>query len=392
MNSKKTLSIILITVLTLSIAIPFISVNAILGTPDVDPSTVNVGDEVEVSGGVGEVTSGSQVKVYWDYATGPNAHLIGSGYADPDGSYEIDVDIPATNNGTHWIWVEDVATGARERSGDITVNPKIEIDPKSGLSGDPVEITGSGYHTEVDVVIGFYNFSTAPYAIDMRWPPVETVETDEYGSFAVTVNVPDDLYYGTNYLFNATYGPLYDETNFTVGASITVTPTAGPEGSIVEISGRGFTEDATLSEGNITFDGWGGVQIVGNTIDIDEHGEFTGEIIIPSYGEADDWVIGVDDWIESATITFEIDDVSSVSVDPTYGSPGATITVTGENFVQISGTTVKLFLDTTSVGTVDTDASGSFTTTFTVPAKYFRQYTLHANDETNYVNASDDLR
>ena len=95
-NAKGMLSIIVIAILSLSMALPFITVAAI-DPPGLSPAGPYVyGDTITVSGGAGEVTSGSTVEYYWDYVAGPNAMLLNTSLGKPDGSYEANIDVPET--------------------------------------------------------------------------------------------------------------------------------------------------------------------------------------------------------------------------------------------------------------------------------------------------------
>jgi hypothetical protein len=87
--TKRALSLIVITVLALTLFSAPVSVLAVLGTPTVSDYTVVVDQEVTVSGAAGEVTSGSEVRVFWDIAVGSGAWQIGSDTAGAAGDYEV---------------------------------------------------------------------------------------------------------------------------------------------------------------------------------------------------------------------------------------------------------------------------------------------------------------
>ena len=73
-----------------------------------------------------------------------------------------------------------------------------------------------------------------------------------------------------------------------------------------------------------------------------------------------------------------------IQASPTYGAPGATVSVDGRDFTPEA--LVELLLGETGVGYVIVEDDGTFTTTFTVPAVTFDTYTLVAN--TNYEIAT----
>ena len=384
------LSILVLSILAFSLAAPFMGVSAVLSVPAVSDTTVNVGDTINVVGDPDDVTSGATVNVYWDIASGTGAILLNTTTGMSDGNYSVQIDIPETPSGTHYVWVEDTSSGETENSVGIVVSPELSIDPDEGLPGDELTLDGTGFDDGEQYNVTFFNSTDASQVVDVA----DDEETDDYGSFTVTFDVPTGWSYGS-YVINVT-----DSTNnnittaFTIGPAITLDIDEGPEGTVVTITGRGFNESDTLVAGDITLDDVGyELTIVDDDIEIDEDGEFSGQVIIPSFGVGDH-NITVDDGVWDADAEFTIDGASSVSVDPTYGSPGATITVEGANFTQIAGQDVEFYLnrtsngDTTSVGDVETEADGTFTGTFTVPAVPFATYRLIANSSEG-VNATD---
>jgi len=391
------LSIFVIAILAVSFALPFVSVKALEAPAAAPAGPYEVEATITLTGAAKEVTSGSSVEIYWDYATGPDALLLNTTTGDPDGSYEVNIDVPETPVGSHWIWVVDVATGQNNGSLEVDVDPTLEVDVTSGLAGDTVTLTGYGFDDDAGFNVSIFNM-TANH-VDISVPIVEDndEETDEYGSFEIEVEIPDEAdVYGT-YYFNVSSAAAGDSFNvtleFTIGASITITEDEGPEGFVIEITGRGFIEDATLTTGNVTWDA-AAQDFSYNLTWVDDpttnaDGEFTGEIVAPSYGEGS-WRVQVFDGTNWAEDNFTIDGAASVSVDPTYGAPGAGITVTGANFTQIAGTEVTLTLNTTTV-TADTEADGTFTAVLTAPATEFRTHTLAAVDEYD-VNATDTFK
>ncbi|MCW3990250.1 MAG: hypothetical protein NWE88_09270 [Candidatus Bathyarchaeota archaeon] len=352
-----------------------------------------------MTGAAGQVTSGSEVKVYWDYATGASAWLLNTTTGDPDGSYEVNIDVPETEVGDHYIWVVDVATGLNNGSLDVNVDPTLEVDVTSGLPGDTVTLTGYGFDAEAGFNVSIFNITAGNMDTSVALVVDNDEETDVYGSFEIEVDIPASVLTYDDYFFNVSSAAAGDSFNvttaFTIGASITLTEDEGPEGFVIEIVGRGFEADQTLTVGNVTWDGPAGAYGSDGNLtwvddpDINADGEFTGEIVAPSWGVGD-WRVQVTDGTNWAEDNFTIDGTASIEVDPTYGSPGAGITVTGANFTQIAGTEVTITLNTTTE-TVDTLADGTFTVTITAPATEFKTHDVDAVDEYT-VNATDTFK
>jgi hypothetical protein len=395
MKIKEKLSIFVIAILALSLAMPLVSVLAIL-EPAVDPAAgpYYVGDTLTLTGSAGEVTSGSQVNVYWDIASGSGAWLLNTTTGNPDGSYEVMIDIPDTDTGDHYVWVKDVATASTNGDLVITVSPEVDTDISSGLPGDEVEITGTGFGDEAPVNITFYNATDSWNVV----PFGDEMEANEFGTFVVLFDIPAGIDYGV-YSIDGNDNTSTASTTFTVGASIKLTPDEGPTGSIVRVEGRGWTPTATVT---FTLDGSLAEVVDGDTITVASDGEFSADVVIPYVGPADDYDLEATEsgaLVGPADDSFEVTGIPEISVDPTYGSPGAVISVTGANFSRVEGTDVALELwgkapDPVAwiadLGTAETDENGMIDDSFVSPAVAFTSYDVRAVD-TVYIDRGTDV-
>jgi uncharacterized protein YoxC len=374
-RKSRLLSIFIMTILAVSLALPLVSVRAI-STPTLSPiapGPYQPGDVITVTGTGGDVTSGAEVRVYWDIASGANAWLLNTTEGKPNGSYECEVTVPEDVAGDHYIWVKDVETGATASSDVFQVESWLSVDPTFALPGDTITAMGAGFDAETEVWLAFFNLT---YNQNLTTTP-STVETDEYGSFECTFKLPT-VDYG-DYTVNATDIANTAEADITTGASIKITNDEGPSGFVVAFTGRGFNESETVEFGEITWDNWS-IPIVGDTIDVDSDGDLSGSVVAPT--DTKGWhTLNVSDGTWWASDKFYIDGTTDVDVTPTFGPPGTTITITGANFTQIEGTDVTLTIGGTSLGTATTTADGTFTTTATAPAKAFGTYDIQAVDE-----------
>jgi hypothetical protein len=125
--------------------------------------------------------------------------------------------------------------------------------------------------------------------VDVSMSP-GTPETDELGSWEADWDVPEewapdvDIGPGDYGIYNVEAWQDTDvlsaDLDFEIGASLELDIEEGPVGTVVEISGRGFTEDATIGEGDVELDG---VECIVETDDeVNSRGEFTVEVVIPS--------------------------------------------------------------------------------------------------------------
>ncbi len=337
-------------------------------------NVVYVGDEITVSGT--GVTSGVVVSIYWDVVT--TVGLISTTPANPDGSYDAEFDIPDTIAGPHWIWVKDPNTGLTARSGIMYVKPVVEVSPTSGVIDDPITLTGGGFAPDTTVTVIFND-------VDLL-----TVDTDAWGAFTTSFDVPElgDLGYDVD----AWDGNGYTATDvFTVGPALTFDEVSGPVGSVVSVSGRGFSEVGDTEVDTVTLGGTA-CEVLDGPILIDTDGTFELEFIVPVVTEVDDYdVVISDNETLSSTLEYEVDGLSEIVISPTYGAPGATITITGSNFTQISGTEVAVVLGGDTLVTATTDGNGAFSDTFISPAVAFLTYDVTATDE-YFIDATDSFK
>jgi len=349
----------------------------------VTPGPVEYGDVLNVIGS--DVTAGSEVKIFWDYASGTYVHLLNTTEGNPDGTFDCTVTVPSDVVGDHYLWATDVSTGATVSRGPMTMVPKIKLSPSSGLFGEEVTVKGYGFSAESDITVTFHILP----------PLTTTVETDELGYFAYDFDVPIAIY--KTYPVVATDEKSYtDSADFTVGASITLDVDEGPEGTRVEISGVGFSIGLL---GPVLYDDTITMPLIGDPVDVGTSKKFTCEVIIPSTGSEGDHEIKIVDNLKAITATFTVDGLAAIEVEPTYGAPGSTITLTGANFTQIADIEVVLTLTHVNpliadapLGTVETNSDGTFETTFQSPAVTFENYKVEAVDAVYGLNALDSFK
>jgi hypothetical protein len=217
-NSRGMLSIIVITILAVSFALPLVSA---LDAPAAAPAgPYQVGDTITLTGAAGEVTSGSSVEIYWDYATGPNALLLNTTTGDPDGSYEVQIDVPETSVGDHYIWVVDVATGSNNGSLTVNIDPELDVDVTSGLAGDTVTLSGTGFDDDTGFNVSIFNTTGGLPDVVVDLVEDNEEETDDNGSFEIEIEIPASVHTYDDYWFNVSSAAAGDSYNVTVAFTI----------------------------------------------------------------------------------------------------------------------------------------------------------------------------
>ncbi|XHH08699.1 MAG: hypothetical protein ACFCUE_14190 [Candidatus Bathyarchaeia archaeon] len=358
-SKNKLLAVLAVTLLVASMLAVAPLANAI-STPTLSSSSGFVGSKVTVSG---SASAGSPVEIYWD--TTESSNLLASIYATGAGNYLKEITIPAAAHGTHYIIVKD-STGTAGAA--YIVGSKITLSPTSGIPGDVVTVTGTGFsgnNTEKTIELTFdgTKIATTP----------ATVSTSTVGSFTATFVVPDSEY-GAVPVVATDGADNTAQATFTIGAAITVTPTQGPSGTVLTVTGRGFEPDAEVE---IAING----TTVAEEIEVSGTGTFTAQVIVPSFAAKGNVAVVADDGENTATATFKVTGVTKITVNPISGAPGNTVQISGENFTAVAGTEVDVVFGTLPVGTFTVDEKGAFEGSIEIPSLPSNTYDIVAEDE-----------
>jgi hypothetical protein len=229
-----------------------------------------------------------------------------------------------------------------------------------------------------------------------------SVETNDVGSFTKDITIPD--YAEGNYGITVIDGKGVNATAaFALGAVITLDVEEGPVGTVVEVSGRGFTNDDYVYR-IVLNERW----ICYNTSEeqVGTRGTFDVDFIIPSVPDEDDYEITVvvdDDGAfadaTNATADFEVTGLPEIEVSPEYGGVNDLITIYGYNFSQYSGADIDVKLqDPNGVkadvecDTFETTNSGEWEATFNVPAAANQLWEVNATVPDHQINATTNFR
>jgi hypothetical protein len=343
-----------------------------------------------VSGGKGDVllvngsgvVSGGLIDVYWDsvgdWDPSSCTGLLNSTVGTSAGVFEVQIPVPNCLAGVHYVWV--VAPEQREtaRSTPFTVEPKLIMDERVAAKD---ELVVRGYSLTPGDSISL-TINDASNTATLGTDPADLV-SDSRGSFEATVTLPN--WSDGDYFVNST-----DESGgevsitVTMGTVISISPVSGPEGTIIKVSGRGFTPSGQVAEGDVSWDNWTKVQLISNKTSIDSNGRFSTYVVVPSRGLGVH-TLEVTEGSNSDSEDFEVTGLAGVTLSAVYGEPGTTVTVEGTNFPRWSGRTVKIYFASVKVAGASTDSNGRFSTGFVVPSFSPGDYTLTANcsDEVN---------
>jgi hypothetical protein len=347
--SKKlyaTLIIALLTISVLTAAIPMVAAE-ITADPILDVNSGAVGTTVNVSGLAGAAAPFSTVNVFWDALAGIK---LGSTSASNTGSYAVNVKIPASVAGDHYIIVND---GESETGGSVftvtgqliikTIPPTIGT-PKA-LPGDQLSVAGHGFAADSVVTLTFLSTTLGtPVTFGITTPVITSNAT---GSFSATITLPSTLTIADFDIYDVT---AEDEDTNTAVAQVNINyyvlcvPPAGPVGITTTISGRIAPNVAFIVRFN-------GAQIGSGTSAAD--GSYTTAYTIPGVLSTGPYTVDVV-WatVNTRSTTFTINPSPVIALGVGTGIAGDIVTITGSGFS--AGADVTLYFGTTAVNSTAT--------------------------------------
>jgi hypothetical protein len=301
-------------------------------------------------------------------------------YGDVSYSFDVPdeltdgVDAPEdVTSGTYYVYTaysDDVILTKDTFAVAVT---NISISPTSGYVGDTVTVSGTGFTVSSTVTIYFDSTK------------LRTVSTNSSGAFSgATITVPQTCR-GSYTIKAVDTSGSYDTVTFTVSQKITVSSTSGGVGDTVTISGTGFTDSSTVT---IYFDSTS----VGTT-STDDYGTFSSiTFTIPSSYRGSHTIKARDGSGYYATAAFTV--AYKITIAPTSGVSGTTVTVKGTGFS--ASTPITIWYNraynanpvTTTPASISTDANGSFTASFAVPAGLAGTYPVEVSDGTYSASAN----
>ncbi|GED11348.1 choice-of-anchor G family protein [Cellulosimicrobium cellulans] len=353
------------------------TVAALTPAVTVDPSTVPAGTATTVTGT--GYTPDATVTVEVRDTTGTAVATLTGVPTDGDGGFTTPITVPVGTAPGDYVVVGIDDSTSTEAETPLTVEaaaiePAITVDPTTANPGDEVTVDGTGYTPDSTVTVEIRDESGAVIAT------VEDVPTDGEGGFTSPITVPAGTTPGDYTVVGIDDTTSTEaETPLTVEAApitpaVTVDPTTVPAGTPTNVTGTGYTPNATVTVE--VRDTEGTVAATLTDVPTDGEGGFTTPITVPADTTPGDYlVVGIDDTttteaetpftVEAATIE------PTITVDPTTAVPGDEVTVDGTGYTPDSTVTVEIrdgsgtVIET--VEDVPTDGEGNFTSPITVP-------------------------
>ncbi len=315
----------------------------------VDESQGVVGDQVEVAGS--GFAPEEYITLKYDNIEINDYIVNGDSQVGTDGTFSFIFAVPPSVKGPHTIKV--IGENSRiEEEFTYTVSSSITLSVASGAAGTVITVYGEGFARSKYVDIYFANTK-----IDDNNASVRTDRTNSAGSITYVMTIPVAATSGSYAI------SIVDESNANITASanftvllnsiLTLSTNTGNVGSAVTVTGTNFTPNTAFT---ILFD-----TLNVGTVTTDALGNFSKEITVPAT------TCGVH-LIKVGTIQQNYTVTSKMTLDKTQGIAGTTVTVTGNGFAAGTAITAKFNGAAIVLTSAVTDATGSFTTSFVVPA------------------------
>ncbi len=334
------------------------------GEIELDPEEGPVSTEVEISGE--DFDNRENITIEYD---GDEVEIqSGDEETDRYGAFEATtIIIPPSTEGDHTITVIGEDSDI-EVEAVFTVEPEITISPESGGTGSTVTVSGTGFGNKAEVTIYFDNDEVDISGDD---------ETDRYGSFEATFDVPV-LGPGTYYVEVEDEDDNSDKVKFAIAASASLSQTSGYAGTEVTVSGTGFKVNQSIT---ITFAD-GKVTTSPASVIVDSKGSFSAGFNVPASASGT-YKVKISDGVNTDEAEFTVlisANISPVTSQASPGYVGTELTVSGVGFTV--GRTVTIKFDDTQVDTATVKPGGTFSATFKVPTSQHGEHTITATDGT----------
>ncbi|MFZ0946402.1 MAG: hypothetical protein WAN54_21105, partial [Syntrophobacteraceae bacterium] len=276
------------------------------------------------------------------------------------GTFSCTFAVPAEVSGTT---VKATDVGSQTATGAFTVTtPAITVTPGQGPIGATVTVAGTGF--SVSTALSSLVFDS----VTITSCTSGSLTTDGTGSFSCTFSVPSGTS-GTTVTTTDEGGQTATGTFTVATPAIRVSPSQGPIGAQVTVSGTGFSVSTALS--SLVFDSITVTACTSGSLTTNTTGVFTCTFQVPS-GTSGTSVVAKDAGGQTATGTFTVT-ATAITVTPGQDPMGAAVTVSGTGFSVFAALSSLVFDSVTitscTSGSLTTDGAGAFNCTFAVPSE-----------------------
>ncbi len=284
--------------------------------------------------------------------------------------------IPASVSGNHTITAIGASSGTA--TAILTVTPKITSNRTTGIAGNSVTVSGTGFAASENGV-----------AVNLGETRVSsTISVNAVGSWTSSFDIPvmPGGSYALQALGNVTLAATVPSLSLQVTPYFTISPDNAPEGQTISVSGFGFK----ANESNIIVS-WNTID-VSKPVQADANGSWSSSFVVPasSGGSHDIFARG------QATLKTAVPKVSfgvgaSISINKTGAKTGDSITVSGAGFAKNESGITILFDKLEIPVSEPANESGSWSARFTIPLSSGGLHKIDARGRTTPASAIADL-
>jgi hypothetical protein len=364
-SPKKFLTLLLAILLTaLAIVTPLSPVLALSITVTMSPSSGPPGTVIYAYGT--NCTAGATYTLYF------GSSAITSGIVPAGGTVYTYFGAPVMARGSYSVTIT-TPSDTTTYPATFTITPQVFLDTTSGSAGNQVTVSGNGFYPNSAITIYFDGVAQTP---------TSTVYSDYYGQFyGATITVPQ-TYGGAHIITAGDYGGASLGATYSIIPKMTLSASTGAVGSSITVSGTGFASSSTLS----FFIDSTAISMSAST---NSAGNFSNvAVVIPAtYGGAHTLMVQ-DGSSNSLTADFTV--TAAMTIGPTTGPVDTAVGITGNGFLAshaITFTYDGVGVSPTS-GSLTSDAGGSFSTNFKVPASSSGSHVITVSDGTNSISAN----
>ncbi len=244
--------------------------------------------------------------------------------------------------------------------------PAIQLSPASGAVGTMVTVTGTNFESYKGDSVSIFFSGVAIITSPVTVPDSGRLET----SFEVPVNTLPGL--GMVSVIGPLGSTLATASFMVEAPEIWPDSDSGVVGTSVTIIARGFYVDRIVA----FYYKHNAVTTLLGTAVADATGECSHTFVVPRGHAGEHQVTAENEIANRASTTFEV--IPQAIVSPTQGSTGDIIAISGTGFAAIEE--VSIYLKTTPVAYIDSDAYGSFEGVFKVPSMSNDSYAMRIED------------
>jgi hypothetical protein len=329
---------------TISFTVTAIS---IVVAPDQGP----VGTTVDVAGTGFSVSSALAALVFDSVAISSCAS--GSLATSVTGTFGCSFPVPTGSSGTT---VAATDPGGQVASAQFLVTiPSVSVTPGQGAVGSEFTLIGAGFQAMTPLTISAAGVDLTPTSCSSGSFSGTTVTTGATGGFTCTFLLSSQP--GGTVTLVATQGANAASASFVVSPSFTISTGSAAVGTVISFAGSGF-----LASTAYTVQWNSSTTLCSGTTSAS--GELTCSSAVPA-APAGAHTITIDQGSTSISSSFSV--IPSISVTPSTGPVGTSVTLTGSGFD--AGTSfVVTWQGGATLCSGTTDSNGGFSCTFTVPS------------------------